>query len=140
MEQLHTFSQTVSLNDIPALRKQMEQAMLEQGGDPDAVADLILAVNEALVNSVRHGYQDQTGQVTMELWRAGRSLVVVQRDAARPFDPTTAPEPDTKLPLALRPFGGMGIHMMRNFTDEMRYERTKDGRNQLTLVKYNTFP
>ena len=42
-------------------------------------------------------------------------------------------------PLAQRPLGGMGVHMMRNYTDELHYNVTPDGRNQLTLVKYNAF-
>ncbi len=42
-------------------------------------------------------------------------------------------------PLAQRPFGGMGIHMMREFLDELTYKATTDGRNQLTLVKHQAF-
>lgn len=138
MEQLYAFSQTLTLNDVSPLRKQVEKAIIEFGGEPDAVAEMILALNEAVVNSLRHGYRGP-GLVELGIWRTGRSLVVIQIDAAPAFDPTRSPIPDTEKPLASRPFGGMGIHMIRNFTDELHYERTSDGRNQLTLVKYNTF-
>lgn len=139
MEQLYAFSQTLTLNDVSPLRKQIEKAIIEFGGEPDAVAEMILALNEAVVNSLRHGYRGQPGLLELGIWRAGRSLMVIQTDDAPAFDPTRSPAPDTDRPLASRPFGGMGIHMMRNFTDELHYERTADGRNQLTFVKYNTF-
>ena len=139
MEQLHTLAQTVALGDIAPLRQQLEKAMLLSGGDPEAVADMILALNEAIVNSVRHGYRGQPGEVQIEIWRAGRSLVVKHIDAAPLFDPTAVPSPDVTLPIDLRPLGGMGILMMRHFTDELRYEQTPNGRNQLTFTKHNTF-
>jgi anti-sigma regulatory factor (Ser/Thr protein kinase) len=139
MEQLCRFTETITLSNMASLRQQWKQVMVAVGGDPVVVADMILALNEAVINSVRHGYQGQSGWVQIEIWRAGRSLVVKQYDAAPAFDPTVVPPPDTTLPLALRTLGGMGVHMMRNFTDEMHYERTSDGRNLLTLIKYDAF-
>jgi serine/threonine-protein kinase RsbW len=139
MERLYQLTQTIGLNDLASLRQQWEQAMIGAGGDPEAVADMILALNEAAVNSVRHGYQGQPGWLHVEIWRNGRSLVVKQVDAAPPFDPTTVPSPDITQPLALRPLGGMGVHMMRSLTDELHYELTADGRNQLTFIKYEAF-
>ena len=38
------------------------------------------------------------------------------------------------VPVAERPIGGLGIHMVRNFVDEMSYERRSD-RNVVTLSK-----
>jgi anti-sigma regulatory factor (Ser/Thr protein kinase) len=139
MEQLHHLDQTITPDDVDTLRHQLEAAIVAVGGDPEAAADMILALNEALVNSVRHGYQGQPGWLRLEIWRDGRSLIVKQYDAAPPFDPTAVPPPDTTLPLALRPLGGMGIHMMRHFTDDLHYAQTTNGYNELTLVKHNAF-
>lgn len=139
MEQLYHFTRMINLDDITPLRQELERVMVAQGGDPEAVADLILALNEALVNSARHGYQGQPGLLRLEIWRNGRSLVVKQYDSAPPFDPTAVPPPDTTRPLALRPLGGMGVLMMRHFTEELQYERTPDGQNLLTLVKHEAF-
>ena len=73
------------------------------------VEDLVCAVDEAVTNVIVHGYDG--------------------------FDPTTAPEPDLSLPLERRPLGGMGVHLMREFADELRYAPRRGGGNEVTLVK-----
>jgi serine/threonine-protein kinase RsbW len=65
----------------------------------------------------------------------GSIAQVTLRDNAPGFDPTTVSSPDTTLSLAERPFGGMGIHLMRTFCDELRYCRNSHGENELTLLK-----
>jgi serine/threonine-protein kinase RsbW len=67
------------------------------------------------------------------------ALLIKVLDDAPLFDPTATPTPDITVPLAQRPFGGMGVHMMREFVDELKYQVTANGRNQLTLVKHHAF-
>ena len=55
-------------------------------------------------------------------------------DEGKPFDPTAAPEADTEAGLAQRRIGGLGIHLVRQIMDNVRYE-WKDGRNVLNLIK-----
>lgn len=123
---------------MAAFRKRLEQDLLDFGADSDAVADMIVALNEATVNIVRHGYK-HPGPVEVTLYRQENALLVELRDDAPLFDPTSMPTPDITVPLAQRPFGGMGIHMMREFLHELHYEQTADGRNQLTLIKQDAF-
>lgn len=140
METLGHYAKTLSLGEaVSAFRQQVEQDLLHYGADPEAVADMIIALNEALVNVVRHGYQQQPGSIEVSLFRQENALRVELRDDAPLFDPTQVPIPDITVPLAQRPFGGMGIHMMREFLDELTYKATADGRNQLTLVKHDAF-
>lgn len=61
--------------------------------------------------------------------------MVCCRDQAPLFDPTNAPEPDMSLPLDLRPLGGLGVFLIRQYMDEMSYRVTPQGGNELTLVK-----
>jgi serine/threonine-protein kinase RsbW len=140
METLGHYAETLSLGEtMSAFRQRVEQDLLNCGVDPEAAADMIIALNEALVNVVRHGYQQQPGRVEMMLLRQAVALVIEVRDEAPVYDPTSVPTPDIMVPLAQRPFGGMGVHMMREFVDELKYELTEDGRNQLTLVKHDAF-
>lgn len=140
METLGHYAETLSLGEVmSAFRQRVEQDLLACGAEPEAVADMIIALNEALVNIVRHGYQRQLGNVEITLLRRADALLIELRDEAPLFDPTVVPPPDVSVPLAQRPFGGMGVHMMREFVDELKYQPTGDGRNQLTLVKHHTF-
>lgn len=140
MQKLGYYDKTLGLGDaMSAFRQQVEQDLLNCGANADAAADMIIALNEALVNVVRHGYRQQPGRVEMTLWRKADALLIELLDEAPLFDPTTVPTPDISVPLAQRPFGGMGVHMMREFVDELRYQVAADGRNQLTLVKHDAF-
>jgi serine/threonine-protein kinase RsbW len=99
------------------------------------VEDLVCAVDEAVTNVIVHGYQGASGPVEIEVGGDGQTLEVRIADRARPFDPTTAPEPDLNLPLERRPLGKMGVHLMREFADELRYAPRRGGGNEVTLVK-----
>jgi serine/threonine-protein kinase RsbW len=103
--------------------------------DLAAIGELIVAMNEAISNIVRHGYQNEPGEIKVTIVCSSEWVMVTLLDDCPRFDPTTAPSPDTTLPLAERPFGGMGVHMMRTFCDELSYRRDPRGRNELTLLK-----
>jgi serine/threonine-protein kinase RsbW len=123
------------LHDLAAIRELVETAAVVAGGDPDAVGELVLAVNEAACNIITHGYQDEPGGLEVVVEQEGRDLLVRLRDGAPPFNPTTVATPDTQRPLDQRPPGGMGVHMMRQFTDDIVYRQTAEGANELVMVK-----
>ena len=123
------------LNNLATIRRFVEGAATNGGGDPEAIAEMLLAMNEAATNIIVHGYQGQPGIIEVEIAYDEDALVIWLRDQAPTFDPTLAPVPDITLSLEQRPFGGMGIHIMRQFTDELTYRTTPDGRNELILVK-----
>ena len=97
--------------------------------------DLVCAVDEAVTNVVVHGYRGATGPVEIEVGGDAETLEVTIADRAEPFDPTLARAPDLDLPLERRPLGGMGVHLMRAFADELRYAPRRGGGNEVTLVK-----
>src|SRR5690606_37818280 len=90
---------------------------------------------EALSNILLHGYNDRPGPVTVCVEADGDDILVQLIDDAPLFDPTSVPPPDINLPLEDRPLGGLGVHMMRQLTDELRYRTTVDGKNELTFFK-----
>lgn len=139
MEKLGHYAEILSLGEaMGAFRQRVEQALLTCGADPEMVADMIVALNEATVNIIRHGYR-QPGLVEIDLFRQDGALRIELRDDAPLFDPTQVPSPDITIPLAERPYGGMGIHMMRQFLDALVYQQTANGRNLLILIKQNAF-
>jgi anti-sigma regulatory factor (Ser/Thr protein kinase) len=92
-----------------------------------------LGVEEAVANIIKYSGAGENGQdITLELAASGQDVLAVIEDSGCPFDPTTAPPPSKPASLADARIGGLGIHLMRNFASEMRYER-RDGRNRLAL-------
>jgi anti-sigma regulatory factor (Ser/Thr protein kinase) len=71
--------------------------------------------------------------------RSGADLIVILRDRAPTFDPTTVPPPDLTLPLEQRPIGGVGLHLVRHMVDELRHRPRPGGGNEITFVKKAIF-
>lgn len=106
----------------------------EAAGFPREVVDaMIQAVDEAATNVIFHGYRGSSGIIEVELEADGNALVVRLRDDAPAFDPTSVPAPNFDIPLHLRPLGGLGVYLIRQFVDRMSYRRTETGQNELTL-------
>jgi serine/threonine-protein kinase RsbW len=122
------------LADLAAIRSFVRQEALTFGMDADAVQDLVLVVDEAAANIVRHGYAGRPGPVEVEVSGDHDEVVVLLRDEAPPFDPTSWPTPDLDVPLERRPAGGMGIHLARLCLDRMTYSPRPGVGNELVLA------
>ncbi|HKA59174.1 MAG TPA: ATP-binding protein [Gemmatimonadales bacterium] len=97
---------------------------------------LHVALDELLTNTLGHGFAGGRGAVTVEVELRPDVVYVTVTDDGKPFDPfgLAAPVPDTALPLAERPVGGLGLHLVREMMDEVSYRRRGD-RNVVTLAK-----
>ena len=113
----------------------MEQVNRKAGLDAKSAMKLTMAVEEAVVNVMSYAYPTGTeGYVKMDAVVDNERITVTISDEGVPFDPTTVVPANTSLDADERPIGGLGIHMMRLYTDSMAYERL-DNRNVLTLTK-----
>ena len=126
---------TATVRDLNDIREFLESAIMTLGGNDDVAGDLVLAVNEAVTNILLHGYDSRPAAVTVGVEADGGDLLVRLIDDAPLFDPTAVPPPDISLPLEDRPLGGLGVHMMRQLTDELTYLVNGNDRNELIFVK-----
>ena len=93
-----------------------------------------LALEEALVNAIKHGNKlSDEKVVTVACELGGDRSTVVIRDQGEGFDPAAVPDPTAEENLD-RPCG-RGIMLMRNFMTEVRYA---DAGREVTLVKDRT--
>ena len=90
---------------------------------------------EDAVASSRAHVGSQPGPVACGWGGEAGELRVILSDSAPLFDPPQVPPPDFYLPLEDRPLGGLGVHMMRQLTDDLVYRVAPDGGNELTFVK-----
>jgi serine/threonine-protein kinase RsbW len=123
------------LTDLAAIRAFVRTTATALDASPDAVPDLVLAVDEAVTNIIRHGYGGRTGPIGIEVGRDDGAIVVRVTDEATPFDPTTWPAPDLDVPLERRAAGGLGIHLVRTSVDRLTHRAVADHGNELILVK-----
>jgi serine/threonine-protein kinase RsbW len=122
------------MTELPGLIEFVEAACEEAEIKPELRFDLTLAVEEAASNVIEHGYKGRGGTLQV-LFRVENGDVTVElRDQAKPFKPGKVGRPDETLPLEERPLGGLGLHLMHQLMDEVRYETLPDG-NLLTMIK-----
>jgi serine/threonine-protein kinase RsbW len=104
------------------------------GFSPVRVAEIEMAVGEALTNICTHTYPGGEGEVEVQCTHdAGPRLYIDITDRGVPFDPLSVPPPDLSEDPAERVTGGLGIFLLRTIVDEMTYHRDQD-QNVLHLV------
>ncbi|MBQ8158572.1 MAG: ATP-binding protein [Prevotella sp.] len=123
------------INEIPALAEFIDTMVEEIALDPSLGMSLNLALEEAVTNVILYAYPEGTsGTVTITVEGAGDTLTFIISDKGVPFDPTQKEDADITLSAEERPIGGLGIFLVKQLMDDVRYEYT-DGQNILTLKK-----
>ena len=121
---------------LAEVRVFVREAVATFGGSKRAADDLVQAVDEATCNVMLHGYGSAPGEIEIEAALRDGKIEIQLLDRAPAFDPTTAPTQDLSRPPVCRPGGmGVGIHLLRTMTDEVRHHVRPDGGNELTLVR-----
>ncbi len=110
-------------------------AFAESHGIPeDAAFDLRLALEELFTNMVKY-HPEGAEQILVRLEREGSNVRATLQDFdVDSWDVTRAAEPDLDAPLEARRPGGMGLHLVRKVTDDLRYEY-RDRSSTITVTK-----
>jgi anti-sigma regulatory factor (Ser/Thr protein kinase) len=140
MAEITTLQINAQLSDLDRIRDFVREKARALAVDSGDIYDLLLVVTEMVTNIIHHGYRDQPGPIEIEIRPQGDAVIIILRDQAPAFDPTQVPTPNLNVPLEKRPRGGMGVHLTREFTDQMTYRYSPEGGNQLTLVKKGVIP
>ena len=102
------------------------------GLSEDERQGVVLALDEALANIIRHAYKHRHDQEMELSCQANQDRIVFRMlDQGEPADP----EKICGRPLDEVSLSGRGTHLMKAIMDEVAYELVPEG-NQLTLVKY----
>ncbi|MCR5092948.1 MAG: ATP-binding protein [Lachnospiraceae bacterium] len=118
-------------------RRELEEELSRYGFTPAEAVSFLVAAEEAFANIASYAYPERDGECVIRLEDAGENGVrLTFTDRGIPFDPTAyTPREPIRQARGEKP-GGFGIAMMRERTDEIRYEQA-DGRNRLTLIRYH---
>lgn len=115
------------------IRAMVREAALAHGATAEWAHDLVLAVDEACQNVIRHGYGDHglSGDVIVEVAADGDGMCVHVTDFATPVDPATIRPRDLG---EIRP-GGLGVFLMRTLTDECAWEAPPPGAGNVLRLR-----
>jgi len=127
------------LEEIPKISAELELCMQSMGFSDDQILDLQLAVEEAITNVIKHGYDGTSGTIAVRCTALDDEIAIEISDSAPAFDPLSVPEPDTSADIDQRGIGGLGIFLIRRVTDSATY-RYEQEKNILTLTKKKGTP
>jgi len=122
------------LSSLPELSRFVADFLTHHGLSPSNAYDLDLILEELFTNVLKYG--SGKDEVLVGLTRDDSLITIAVRefDAAKAYDITRAPEPDLTRPIADRKVGGLGIHMVRQLAETIRYEY-KDRVSTTTITK-----
>jgi anti-sigma regulatory factor (Ser/Thr protein kinase) len=125
--------------NLCTVREAIRRSAAGAGFEEPDTEQIVLAVDEALANVIKHGYggcRDQPIHIRIEYAaEPGRSGVrFVIRDFGKSVDPRTICGRDLD---DVRP-GGLGVHIMKTVMDEVRYAPADGGGTRLEMLKWNS--
>lgn len=123
------------ISEISRLNMFVEEIGEEFSLAPDVTFNLNLVLEEAVVNIINYAYpKEEHEKIYLSAKLHKGSIVLVLTDTGKEFDPTMAPDADITLSADERQIGGLGIFLIRQIMNEVKYERI-EGKNILTLEK-----
>ena len=123
------------LTELDPLADGLREVCLAAGMDEEGIADVRLLAEEAVSNTIRHGYADGADhEILVRTTVDGGAVQVEIEDDARAFNPLEAPLPDVELPVEEKNPGGLGILLLRSLADRLEYRRS-GRKNVLTFAR-----
>ncbi|MCP4710217.1 MAG: ATP-binding protein [Planctomycetes bacterium] len=121
------------------VRSAVQKAAEKSGLDQHSVDAVTLALEEAMANTIRHGYGGPSNKpiiVSLNMLNNddnhNAGLEILIRDFGRQIDPSKIKGRDLD---DVRP-GGLGVHIIYSSMDVVEYSCPSDDGMQLRLIKY----
>lgn len=129
-------SLAIDLGDIARASRALAGAGMRHGLPDDALHKLDMCINEILANVMAHGGLDPAEdrvRVLLGVDPVARDACLQVQDWGAPFDPTSQPPRPMPRTLADAEPGGLGIKMLRAYSDALSYQRV-GSQNQLSAT------
>lgn len=124
-------------DNLARIRNFIKKQSAEAGFDTDAANKIVLAVDEACTNIIKHAYKfSQSGRININTNFNKNRLRIAITDEGSHFNSKSVPEPDLKKYYEEKRVGGLGMFLMKKLMDEVIYSQSNSKRNKVTLIKY----
>ena len=114
----------------------VEEHLEEYGCPMKTMMQVSLAVEEIYVNIAHYAYNPEIGPATIqvEVHEDPLEVLITFMDKGKPYDPLAKADPDITLSAEERDIGGLGIFLVKQTMDDVRYEYS-NGSNILRISK-----
>ena len=131
--ELRVKSRTENLSEI---RDFVSSNALEAGLPTATVDNIILAVDEACTNIIKHAYKlSPQGEIIIKIDYDEEKFTVTIIDYGKSFEPDRIPRPDLQKYYHEHRVGGLGMYLMKSLMDDVKYTSIPGKYNQVLLSK-----
>lgn len=105
--------------------------------DEEEQLQILLAVDEAFTNSIKHAYQfDEHKIIEVRIQLTSRKLIISVIDFGPGFKPRKPSKNDIIQRIKKLKPGGLGIYIMETVMDEVHFNINPGKKNEVKMVKY----
>lgn len=126
-------------DNLLEVREFVMHAARRFGFSEEESSKIVLAVDEACTNVIKHAYQNAPDRsIQIDITHDRETFQVSVIDEGKSFNPNSAKMPDLKQHLSTFRRGGLGVYLMRTLMDKVEYNYSPGKRNEVRLIKYLT--
>ncbi len=124
------------VDGMEIMNEQLSKLVKDWEIDDKVAFSMNLALEEIVTNIIDYGYKGEDEyDIVIRFTLEKKKLRIQIKDTAPEFNPLDVKDPDDlDKPLEERNVGGLGIHLVKKFTDNFSYRRS-NGKNIVTLTK-----
>jgi anti-sigma regulatory factor (Ser/Thr protein kinase) len=93
---------------------------------------ILIAAEEIFVNIAHYAYNPETGGAVIRIC-VGDEVIIEFEDNGKPYNPLERADPDITLSAEEREVGGLGIFMVKDFMDTVKYRH--EGNKNILIIK-----
>jgi serine/threonine-protein kinase RsbW len=124
-------------DNLAVIREFVKSAANQSGFSEDTTGKIILAVDEACTNIIKHAYKySPEGNIFIKIKFDDPKFSISITDEGSHFDSNKVPEPDLQEYYKQKRVGGLGMFLIKKLMDEVNYSTLSGNKNQVILVKY----
>lgn len=122
--------------NLSVIRSFVQAAAEEAGISQENTSDILLAVDEACTNIIKHAYKSfPDGEIIITLGYSAEKFTITIIDYGSAFSPDAVPKPDLQEYYRQRRIGGLGMYLMKTLMDDVHYVSIPGKYNQVSLSK-----
>lgn len=122
--------------NLSAIRDFINFYAHEAGIGNEAVENIMLAVDEACTNIIKHAYKSfPNGEIKIKIEYDDKKFTIIIIDYGNAFDPGKISKPDLQKYYRERKIGGLGMYLIKTLMDDVEYTSVPGKFNRVLLTK-----
>lgn len=123
-------------DNLSVIRDFVSENALSAGIDAAVVDKIMLAVDEACTNIIKHAYKSSPeGEIILTIDYDENKFTITIIDYGKSFEPDRVPLPDLQKYYKEHKVGGLGMYLMKSLMDDVKYTSIPGKFNRVLLSK-----